>query len=621
MTRRSVTQFLDTTIVVMFVLALAIAITGGFVTEAAGVRVSLRTPARAMLWLLVTLAIRLGVDRVNGPFGLTWSGFRIPIHPDPFQVHAAPGVWRRTAWAALGLALALAVLLHTQIAHPYSVPDYGDPLFSIWRVGWVLHQLGNDPTHLFDANIFYPQPLTLTFSDPMILPALTAAPLLAFGLHPVIVYNVLLVSGFWLSGVATYILVERLTSSPKAAFIAGLMYACQSFRFDHYSHLELQMTQWMPLGLLALHLFVATGRWPYAIALAFAGVAQLYSSMYYAVFFAMYATVIGIGLLIIQRPRLRVVVTRAAAGAAIAAIMAIPLARAFAAAQPIKGDRPVEEIRYYSATPLDYVRANARSALYSHALPNPKPERGLFPGVVPLALGAAGLISPITPIRLVYLAGLLVSLDGSFGMNGLLYPVLHEWLGPVRGLRSPARFTVLFALTLCIFAAFGVRRLLRGRVSRAAEWSLFAALIAAVLADAWPTLVLLPVWKEPPAIYRGFADTSGVVLAEFPIEPNEVFNIPYMYFSTWHWKPMVNGYSGFIPQSYVSVAPTLQTFPAGAAIAELRRRGVTHVTVNCGLHYRDCETQLALARGSTDLRLIAETVWEGAPVALFELAR
>jgi hypothetical protein len=92
---------------------------------------------------------------------------------------------------------------------------------------------------------------------------------------------------------ATYVLVERLTGSPRAAFVAGLMFACSAFRFDHYSHLELQMTQWMPLGLLALHLLVATGRWRYAAALAVTGAAQLYSSMYYAVFFLVYAAVIG----------------------------------------------------------------------------------------------------------------------------------------------------------------------------------------------------------------------------------------------------------------------------------------------------------------------------------------
>jgi hypothetical protein len=157
-------------------------------------------------------------------------------------------------------------LLHAQLGQMYSVPDLGDPLFSMWRVGWVTHQIVRDPAHLFDANIFHPEPLTLTLSDPMILPALMSAPLLGLGVHPVVAYNLVFLSAFWLSGLAAYLLVERLTGSARAAFIAGLTYACASFRFDHYSHLEIQMTYWTPLGLLALHLFISTGRWAYAIA-------------------------------------------------------------------------------------------------------------------------------------------------------------------------------------------------------------------------------------------------------------------------------------------------------------------------------------------------------------------
>jgi hypothetical protein len=165
---------------------------------------------------------------------------------------------RRAILASVGIGLAVAVLLHEQIRHLDRIPDLGDPLFSTWRVAWVNHQLFSNPRHLFDANIFYPEPLTLTFSDPVILPALTAGPLLALGVHPVVAYNLLLMSGFWFSGIAVYLLVDRLTSSSRAAFIAGLIYACCAYRFDHYSHLELQMTEWMPLALLALHSFITT---------------------------------------------------------------------------------------------------------------------------------------------------------------------------------------------------------------------------------------------------------------------------------------------------------------------------------------------------------------------------
>jgi hypothetical protein len=93
-----------------------------------------------------------------------------------------------------------------------------------------------------------------------------------------------------------------------------------------------------------------------------------------------------------------------------------------------------------------------------------------------------------------------------------------------------------------------------------------------------------------------------------------------MYFSLWHWTPMVNGYSGFFPPSYQALAPQLMAFPRGDTVGALRRRGVTHVTVNCGLGYPGCVETARLMALSKDLRLIADTLWQGEPVQLYELS-
>src|SRR3954454_15589890 len=87
-----------------------------------------------------------------------------------------------------------------------AVPDRGDPLFSIWRMAWVRHQLAINPRHLFDANIFYPLRATLTYSDLMILPALSSSPLAWMQVHPVFAYNIMLLSAFILSVAAAYVL-------------------------------------------------------------------------------------------------------------------------------------------------------------------------------------------------------------------------------------------------------------------------------------------------------------------------------------------------------------------------------------------------------------------------------
>ena len=518
--------------------------------------------------------------------------------------------------------MALAILLHEQVLQPYGVADLGDPLFSMWRIGWVTHQIVTDPMHLFDANIFYPERLTLTLSDPMILPALTAAPLLGSGVHPVVAYNLLLVSGFWLSGIATYLLVERLTASRRAAFVSGLMYACYSYRFEHYGHVELQMTQWMPLILLALHLFVATERWRYAIAVGLFGAAQLYSSMYYAVFFLVFATPAGIGLLLIYRPRLRRVLLPLGAAALVAGVLAVPIARAFVAAQPMKGERGIDEVTSFSARPSDYLRWQSHSAIWRKWMLPPEPERALFPGAAPLTLAAIALAPPMGAMRLVYTAGLLTAFDGSLGLNGVTYPYLYRWLGPVRGIRVPARFAAIVGLALAILAGFGARRAMLWRRSRQWELAVFAGLIAFIMIDAWQALMLSPVWKEPPSIYQRLKVTPGAILAEFPMPgPSDIGgNTPFLYFSLWHWSRMVNGYSGFAPPSYADLHEDIVDFPRDEALAALRARGVSHVTVNCGLDDDRCDDLADQMRHSARLRMVADGNWLGHQVQLYEIA-
>ena len=93
-----------------------------------------------------------------------------------------------------------------------------------------------------------------------------------------------------------------------------------------------------------------------------------------------------------------------------------------------------------------------------------------------------------------------------------------------------------------------------------------------------------------------------------------------MYFSVWHQARMVNGYSGFVPQSYRDLRSDIRSFPGHEAILQLKKRGVTHVTINCALPFPDCAETVDAMRRSVDLSLVAETRWQGRPVQLYALA-
>ena len=154
-----------------------------------------------------------------------------------------------------------AVMTFPQVLHMRdSVHDDGDPLLNAWTLSWVAHQLPRDPVRLFDANIFYPERWTLAYSETLLLPAVAAAPLRWMGAGPILVHNIVLLSGFVLSGVGMACLVRGLTGHAAAGVLSGLIFAFLPYRIAHFPHLQLQQTQCLPLAMWAFHRLLTSGR-------------------------------------------------------------------------------------------------------------------------------------------------------------------------------------------------------------------------------------------------------------------------------------------------------------------------------------------------------------------------
>jgi hypothetical protein len=522
-----------------------------------------------------------------------------------------------------GLAAITLIVLNRQTIHLFSVPDRGDPVFSMWRIAWVQHQLVTDPRHLFDANIFYPLRATLTYSDAMLLPAIAAWPFASLGLHPVVAYNILLLAAFVLSGVAAYVLVRALEWGSTAAWIAAVAFTLSPFRMNHVSHLELQMTMWMPLVLLWMVRLLQTGKRTYVVAVAVALAAQWYSSMYYGLFLTLYSLVFGAALVVAWKVSMRRV-ELAIAAVAIAAVIVLPLGYAYARSQPARGVRQVESVAEFSAMASDYVRPGVATPAYRRFLPHVvNAERALFPGVVPIVLLVAGLWPPVSGLRVAFVAAGLLAFDGSLGLHGVLYPLLYKVAFPFHSIRVPARFGMLVMLTIAVLAGYGGARVLAGVKSPAARIVCTALLTAGLMVDGWPRYDALPMWERPPSIYESLP--ASAVLFEFPVHPQpERFgeNLPYMYFSMWHWRPMVNGYSGFNPREYAATIDGTRTFPGAPAFEYLRSIGVTHVTLHCRLwETAACATTMSRLDRDSQVHLISRADWYGEPSSLYEIVR
>ena len=473
---------------------------------------------------------------------------------------------------AAAMTLVTLVVLAPQVRRLDFVPEHTDPLFSIWRLGWVAHQLPADPAHLYDANIFWPERYTLANSDAMLLTGAAASPLLWVGIPSVVVYNLLLLASFVLSGVTMFWLVRSLTGNAVAAFVAGLAFAFFPFRLEHYVHLELLSAFWMPVVLWALHR-VMRGERPVrdGALLGLLLAAQYHSSIYFGIYLATYLVVAGAVLLYSASRPTASLRALAAAGLVSAALIAPSLPPYLHVRQSI-GDRTADEVAYFSARPADYFLRHQPDRL-----PDEVNERQLFPGLVVITLAFIGLWPLNTAVRWAYLAGLLLAFDLSLGSHGLLHPFVIKWLVPFKGLRVPARFGMLAGLSLSVLAGFGTARLVSFTPGRWAQLALAAALSGLILFEVWPSPKLKPLRPIHP-VYAWLQQNPVHAAIEVPVTYED--GPKYLLPSTTHWRSMVNGSSGSYPKSYRYIRGLMRKFPDPESLAELLSRDVSHVVVH-----------------------------------------
>jgi hypothetical protein len=632
----------DAATLVLLLLAAYVAIEGGFVVRPAGLRLSIRSEWRILLWAGGLAALRhlivpwrplhrrvlerLGAaGRASGPLrdDLVLLG-RTP----PAQAESRPTKRRMVLLQAVAV-LALYAGLTAFMTYPqvrqlnHVVQDIGDPLLSTWRVAWISYQLPRDPLHLFDGNVFHPAPRTLAFSDSMIVPALTVAPLVWMGVHQLYAYNILLLSGFALSGAGMFLLVRSLTRHTGASLLAGFVFAFLPYRFMHYAHLELQMAQWMPLCLWAFHRTVESGRLRDGLLTGLFLALQTLSSWYYGIFFATYLAVAGMAVLIgAGGTSAKRAIRPLAAGALLAATLVVPFAVPYFEVRRSVGERPASEIQFYSATPLNYLAAHSRNATFGPLTEDwGAQERELFQGIVVPIVALVGLWPPLSAARIGYGIGLAMAFELSLGFNGLLYPWLHAYVLPYRGLRVPARMAIVVGLSLAILVGYGVARIctrLRGR------WGPMAALVILLLlfyAEYRTRMDLVYMWTRPPEIYAALDTKPTTVLVELPmVAPDIALEPIFMYFSTFRWHKLVNGYSGFSPPSYPPLVDMMGRFPAKPAIEELRRRGVDYVIVHGSLFRMGIYQKLMEGiRNSADLEQVGHIRWNGGDTHAYRL--
>jgi hypothetical protein len=587
------------------------------------VMISIRDPLRPLLLAVVTCVIRLIIGRGQPLLpSLHRSSIQSRLEAELECIRRPAPATPEVKYYALAAALASLVWLTPQLVNIRHVPDPGDPVFSAWRLARFAHQLMNEPTRLFDGNIYHPSRDTLTYSDATVLEAVAAFPFLAAGADPLVVSNALLLASFPLCALAFFFTAWRLTADPQAACVAGILGGLSVFKIEHYSHLELQFFFFAPLAILYLLRMLAAPSWRTGALFGAIVAAQWLACMYFGVMLLVFLAPTALLAAVAWQLRLTrglaaAVVTSAAVTVALGSVSAVPFVRN----QAERGHRSIQEVRSFSATPASYGDRHRFLATYRNIGDRSQnlPERELFPGLLPIALGAIGLAPPVSLGTLALAAGTAVAFDGSLGTNGLIYDELYNYVHPFRGMRVPARFGALVGTGLFLLSAYGAQRVLRlGRTPRRRA-VILVSLAAGALIELRSAVPLEPYPDSIPAIYS--AVTGDMVLAELPMEDNTFPSFSYMYFSTFHWARIINGQSGHFPAGHTTLVDEMESFPTEYLLRQLRERGATHITVNCALYSRPwhCRSVLERMDALPQFELISSAKWEGAEVRLYEI--
>ncbi|MDH7513668.1 MAG: discoidin domain-containing protein [Clostridiales bacterium] len=177
-----------------------------------------------------------------------------------------------------------------------------------------------------------------------------------------------------------------------------------------------------------------------------------------------------------------------------------------------------------------------------------------------------------------------------FGKNILTGPyiLLHEWIPVFQSLRAPSRLSVMMMISLALMSGWAIAALMektRKLWLKKAVPILIGILILIDYASVPLPLDTSPGLKKIPEIYNHVKTLpAGTSLIELPMPPNPVVDrgreALLMYYSTFHRKKIVNGYSGYLPPGYTIIYESMEAFPSDETFRLLRDLEVDYVLIH-----------------------------------------
>lgn len=486
------------------------------------------------------------------------------------------------------------------------------PYFNTWTIWWNADRLPHGFADYWNAPIFYPTPEAFAFSEPQPM-TLLVAPVIWLTDSRALAYNVYLLCSLILNGLLTYRLLRMAHIGRFSSLIGGA--AMILLPIVHWQSDVLQMVPlWGILWTWAA--FLRTLRKPTVfgggeLGLAFA--ASFYCSVHHALMLA----ILIAGSLWIAADRWRdlrfwkAVLAAVFIGGGLTAPFVMSLRDAMARHN---FERKDDQLKKLAARPGDYTEPAGQSWFNWGKLPDRR-NWNLGLGKIASCLALIGIgfgLRRRTWRRrtLLFVAIAILGVLLSFGLD-LRIGSWQPWrslCAIVPGLsqvRSVFRFAYFVQISLVLLAAQGLYAIWLWKSARfgRTRWKrlflvlqlLLGFLMVFEVRPNRPLLATLPDVRTN-ADWIAFVREStppGSEIACFPFAPGNLVQdfeptVRWMYFGTFHGLPLVNGYSGFFPQSYFDVRGLInERFPEEQVFDRLRELNVAFVVIDSSAYKRD----------------------------------
>ncbi len=542
---------------------------------------------------------------------------------------------RRSNWLLLITVFAVLTLVYTFPL--WTAPDSlltgpGDPRLNAWILAWGVHGLATSAGDVFDANIFHPRSNALAMSENLLGSTPLAAPFVALG-KPVLAYNVLLLSSFFLFGIGVALWIRALTKSTSAGIVAGVAATFAPSRLDHLHHIQLLSAYWVPLVLLFTTRYAQTRRPRYLLFATLSLAWQYWTGIQLTLLMLPALLMYGLVLLAWQeRPQVRLTIVHLALASGLFLALTLPVSLPYLSAADEGMTRTLTSTAGFAASPLSFLSPSGINRAphlelmrrFQHTEANHfsgfviwcllgavafhivrrgrqtggRPHRpidlyarrgvlvagSLYAGVVLTSIAgwsaATATLSFFAPAvvfcialtvaplcarpqaatdRLIPLFGLCLAIAGIGHLLALgpapslagvpigpgPFRALFAFI-PYQSIRAVGRFGLISSLFLSAAAGIGTAYWMkRCRLSRLAV----AGMIALIFLEYWPVpLPAVAAWPPDEQVYEDLATLPGdgavIHIPLFPPpRPSEASQ--FLLGSTRHWRPLVNGYSGF----------------------------------------------------------------------------